>query len=334
MSTQALGVANIIREAAEWVVRLSADEVASSEHEAFRRWQAADPRHAEAVASMSALIGEVEFLRADSGSTVARAALRAGLGARQKRSKKIAAVAAAVLCCFLASWLGLSSYPPSYLMADIRTGIGEWHSHQLPDGTSITLSGSSAVNVHYAKHERRLSLVQGEVLVEVARDPERAFLVETEHGSIRALGTRFVVRREAGKTQLLMLESSTAVQSDMQRKAASPANTVVVEGQGVNITVSGVSPIETVDVRSVADAWRFHQLVVHDRPLAEVLDELSRYRRGYISYAPEDIATLRVSAVLPLDDTDKALQLLQSTLPIQLSTTTRWMVNVRLRADE
>ena len=38
------------------------------------------------------------------------------------------------------------------------------------------------------------------------------------------------------------------------------------------------------------------------------------------------LAGLRVSAVLPLDDTDRALQLIADTLPLQIKTYTPWLV--------
>ncbi|HTJ97117.1 MAG TPA: DUF4880 domain-containing protein, partial [Rhodocyclaceae bacterium] len=52
----------VVQKAAEWIVRLSDDDANASDHEAFLRWQAADPRHAEAVSGMRSLIGELESL--------------------------------------------------------------------------------------------------------------------------------------------------------------------------------------------------------------------------------------------------------------------------------
>jgi transmembrane sensor len=84
-----------------------------------------------------------------------------------------------------------------------------------------------------------------------------------------------------------------------------------------------------VDPASLDAAWHRHQLVVTDQPLADVLDALSRHRPGKILYDRQQIAALRVSAVLPLDDTDRALRLLHSSFPtLRLRTLTPYLVMV------
>lgn len=69
--------------------------------------------------------------------------------------------------------------------------------------------------------------------------------------------------------------------------------------------------------------------MVNDRPLSEVLDELARQRPGRIQYDRARIDGIRVSAVLPLDDTDRALQLLVANFPqLRVRTLTPYLVLV------
>ena len=270
----------IAEQAAAWIISLTGDEAAG---------------RAEARAALSAA------RRPAGKGSAARAARRA--------TATIAVLAAALLVGAVA--LGLPSWQPAVLLADVRTGAGEWQTRVLADGSRITLSGGSAVDQQFTATRRVLKLLQGAVLVDVARDPERPFLVQTEEGSIRALGTRFVVERGAGGTDLAMLESKTEARA---ADSLAPA-TVVAAGEKVRITAGGVGRSSAVDQHSVADAWRDHQLVVQNRPLAEVLDALARQRRGVIKYDRRQIAAMRVSAVLPLDDTERALQLLLDSFP-------------------
>lgn len=192
----------------------------------------------------------------------------------------------------------------------MHTSTGEWQTHTLPDGSRITLEGASAVDLHFDAQQRLVELRQGAILVDVATDAARPFVVESRGSRMRALGTRFVVERNSEVTQLTLLESSVAVQH-----GAEPSATSIHAGQSVRITPEALGPIENIDVRSVADAWKFRQLVVRNRPLAEVLDQLARQRPGCIHYDRAQIEHIRVSAVLPLDDTDRALQLLQASFP-------------------
>lgn len=69
-------------------------------------------------------------------------------------------------------------------------------------------------------------------------------------------------------------------------------------------------------------------LVVDDRPLNQVLAELSRYRYGRIIYNENEMAGLRVSGVYALDDTDRTLAVLLATTPIRIKQYTPLLVVV------
>ncbi|MCC6301428.1 MAG: FecR domain-containing protein [Gammaproteobacteria bacterium] len=334
MSTRALdaiGDDALDAQAADWIVRLTADDVAerARARAGFEAWRRTSPRHAEAAASMESLIARVEGMRAQ--ARPARAALDAARPRGRRRGQVRRAATALMMAFALALPVGfaLQAWPPSYLLADMRTTTGEWREDILEDGTRLTLSGASAVNLRFDAERRTVELVRGEVLIEVARDPARPFLVETAHGRIRALGTRFVVRRQAEDTVLTMLESRVSVRTAARRTAAGEDEVLVGAGQRVHIRADGVGPVEAVDARGVSDAWRFHQLVVQGRPLPEVLDELGRHRPGLIRYDRERLQDIHVSAVLPLDDTGRALELLAASFPaLRIRTLTPYLVMV------
>ncbi|KCB30966.1 fec operon regulator FecR domain protein [Bordetella hinzii L60] len=58
-------------------------------------------------------------------------------------------------------------------------------------------------------------------------------------------------------------------------------------------------------------------------PLADFLDELSRYRPGVLRW-DEALDGLRVSGVFSLRDTDAALRALADALPLRVARYTRW----------
>jgi transmembrane sensor len=319
--------------AAEWIVSLTGDDEAERLRalSAFDAWKRADPRHAAAAAHMEHLIGDVRALRR-SGAYDARAA-RTALDAPRVRSrrsgpaKRAQAALAIALLVAVCGGMALPSLSPRYLLADLRTSSDGWETRVLSDGSRITLRGTSAVNIRFDDTHRTIELVRGEILVEVAKDRARPFVVDTADGGIRALGTRFTVDREAQGTELTMLESRVTVWSG----AAPPASgaTLVSAGERVHFTASGVGRVEPVDARGVSDAWQFHQLVVDRLALPDVLDQLSRHRPGRIAYDRAQLEAIRVSAVLPLDDTDRALQLLAARFPqLRVRTLTPYFVLV------
>ena len=311
-------------QAARWIVQLSADDPAERDtaRAGYAAWKAADPLHATAAAGMEKLLLQLSTVREPAGGNPrpARAALTA-IAPKRLRLRQLAA-ASAVAVLVLSGALVFSERP-AYLLADLRSPTGQWRTHTLTDGSRLTLGSNSAVNVHFDAGERHVELVRGDILVNVAKDAQRPFIVDSGQAAIRALGTRFSVRREGGATILSMLESKVSAQVPHHPAA------VVQAGQRARITGDGVGPLTAIDAASLQDAWRAHQLVVDDLPLAEVLDELARHRPGQLHYDRAQIAGIRVAAVLPLDDTDKALQLLIDNFPqLRIRMLTRYLVMV------
>ena len=322
-------------QAAQWLVQLSGDDEQASATAAagFAAWKAADPRHAAAAAGMERLLAQLDGLRDQAGGSMgpAGAGLAAAVARPPSRVRRHAAsvlglVLGIALVLAVPAWLALQHCSPAYLLADIRAAGGEWHSRTLADGSRITLNGGSAVNVRYDGARRVVELVQGEILVDVAKDARRPFDVETAQGSMRALGTRFVVTRDSDTTVLSMLESRVAVRAANKAQAAP---TEVVAGERVRIDATGVGPVEQVDPAAISDAWRLHQLVVDNQPLSNVLEQLGRQRPGRIVFNRAALDGIRVSAVLPLDDTDRALHLLLTNFPqLRIRTVSRYLVLV------
>lgn len=307
----------VLREAAQWLVRLDGG-ASAAEQQAFRQWLAADPQHLHAV---QALQGSLAPLR-ELPRGPARAALNRALPPSRGRRAAKALLLAAVLGLPLA--LLLERLPPAYWLADLRTDAGQWRAQALPDGSEVRLDGRSAVDLQFDAHTRTLFLRQGEILVSVAKDASRPFVVQTEHGRIQALGTRFVVEKAEHATRLAMLESSTQVRS------AGP--TVVVRaGQQVWLNPSGAGVVQPLDGAALEQAWDKHQLLIEDQPLPQVLERLARNRAGYLLFDRQALEHLNVTAVLPADDSDSALRLLARSLPLEVRQYTPWVTRVSLR---
>lgn len=329
---------DVVNQAAEWIVRLSDDDLTLADLAAlqaeFEQWQQTSPHHAEAARKMLAVIEQSKWIRTTAHPAAAHATMEASLAKKRRttRARKLGAMLILIAALALPAWIFFQHYPPAYLLADVRTGTGQWHTRALTDNSTITLNSTSAANFHFDATQRNLELVHGEILIDVSADPIRPFQVKTRHGRIRALGTRFIVHLDDETTTLTMLESKAAVTRhapDRQRQTGNTAETLTLDaGQRVQFSNRWIGAIENVNIREISDAWKFRHLVVENRPLPEVLDELSRYRTGLIHYNTQALEHMKVSAVLPLDDIDTALYLLTRSFPIQVHTITPWLVIV------
>ena len=172
-------------------------------------------------------------------ATPDRPASRRPLRDRRRASLVRAAVAVAVVLGSV--WAGLayegrSPAPPP--AAEIWTaGPTQNATLSLADGTRIRLA-SRTVLTQPDPTVRRFVL-SGVARFEVARDPERPFVVETPHGSTRVLGTTFTVRARLGDeaTTVAVEEGRVAV-----RSARADGEVVLGAGEFARAR-SGVRPV-------------------------------------------------------------------------------------------
>jgi len=317
----------VLREAAQWLVRLNSGRADASDRAACDAWRHADPAHEQAwqrAERLSQKFGAVP------------AALGLPVLARQARSNRRAAMRTLALLTTAApaAWLGWRLAPWDTWTADHSTAIGERREVRLADGSSVWLDTNSAIDVRFDGARRVLRLRAGAIAVRTAPDKlspghARPFVVDTVQGTLRALGTRFTVRqyghpgdgRASPAVQLAVTEGAVEV---TLRGATEPVLTVPA-GRQSTLSDQGASSLAAVSPDS--QAWTQGVLYAENMRLADFCSELSRYRPGMLHCAPE-VADLRISGVFQLRDTDYVLSMVASTLPVRLVTRTRFWVTV------
>ena len=308
--------AGVLDAAIAWQLCLDADEGSAVERAEFARWYGAHEEHARAWTQLGML-----DRRFSSATGPARTALIKSREGLHRRVRKLGnGLASIALVCGLGLFVGDRYVPLGYWVADQRTGTGEQRTLHLSDGTQIELNTHSAVDVEFDEKTRRIVLIDGEILIETGHGDARPFIVETREGSMRALGTRFLVKREVAGTRLSVLQSAVAAHPQAYRQEQ-----IFSAGQQVLIQRDRLGPQQALTAD--ADAWTRGMLVVENVRLGEVIGELARYRKGYLGVDPQ-VADLRITGSFPLNDTDLALTALLPTLPVRIERRTSWWTTV------
>lgn len=308
----------LIDEAAQWMALLQSGDVSRQERAAFEAWRAADPRHQQIIEQMG---GGLSLLRHSDLRGVPRESLLHSLNAPSSRRRFISGSLSVLGIAVLAGLLG-RRYGWLPEAGELSTGTGERRAFTLEDGSALTLNARSRVVPRFDSVERLLDLRSGELLVDVAKNPARPFVVETGHGRMRALGTTFLVQRAEDATRLVMLHSQVEVVT------SSGVRQVVEAGESLLFNERQILSLERS--KGQESAWVQGRLEVRDRPLSEVIDSLRNYRRGILHLSPE-VAGLRLSGLFPLDDSDRTLQLLERSLPIRVTRHNPYWVSVEAR---
>jgi transmembrane sensor len=317
--------------AIDWMVQLQSGEATAADAERHRAWREADPRHAQAWAQVTgAMQRSVVPLRTSSDSIAAPQNLQALQNAkaakaallRPPRRRAMRAMLGVAGFGLATGWLLQRQWPVAALMADLRTGTGERQRLTLADGSELVLNARSAVDTAFNSSTRLVHLRAGGLIASVTADAIRPFCVQTTHGTVQALGTRFLVRHEEDATVAVVLQHSVRI------RTAGGEELSLLEGEAARF---GTEHISRLPAGQTAQAsWERGMLSAADQPLGEVIAALRPYREGFIRISPE-AARLRVLGGFPLDNTDRAIESLAQTLPIRVTRYGSWLVVIDIR---
>ncbi|MBK5438143.1 FecR domain-containing protein [Pseudomonas sp. TH32] len=307
----------ILGEAADWMVQLQSGSATDEDRRAIAQWQGRSAQHAQAWQRAQAILGDFNTVPAAiAGDTLKRIGRKKPLGRRQALGLLLAAGPA--------TWLAYRQLPWQQWTADQHTAIGEQKNLTLPDGTRLLINTGSSLNIAFSEQVRRIELLKGEVLITTAKDAaHRPFIVQTRHGTARALGTRFSVRVGEQRSRVAVTEGAVELLPEHASQGV-----IVKAGEQGAFSADGVAAVEPLDISALT--WENGMLLAQHMRLADLLDELGRYRAGVLR-CHDSVANLTVSGAFSLHDTDASLHLLQETLPVTVSSLTGYWVTVEPR---
>lgn len=311
---------HIALKAVEWMVEIK-DSSDAGLHQQLADWLDQHPDHRRAwqrIAEVNAGLGGMSSsLSSTMGKALAQAAIAAPQSLGRRRAVKLLST---LLFASGAAWTVSKTERWTDTWADAYTGVGEYKTLQLADGTQLMLNTNSAVDIRYSSERRDIALLRGEVMIATAKDARPMQLV-TRHGSMQPLGTRFNVRLDQHFTRLAVLEGKVAVSA----LTLPQPEVILLAGEQIMFNAQELGHRHVLNERSLS--WVDGMLVVSQMRLQDFVQELSRHRSGVLRCDPA-LAELKVSGSFPLADTDLILKNLSSIFPLKLQYITRYWVNL------
>ncbi|HBO0587434.1 TPA: FecR family protein, partial [Pseudomonas aeruginosa] len=141
----------------------------------------------------------------------------------------------------------------------------------------------------------------------------------TAEARLHAGAARFNVRQEMAATRVAVLAGRVEL-SPLHGRGR-----WLESGESVRLGTDGEARRLAFD--GLPDAWTRGMLMADRMPLAEVLAELARYRRGLLRCDPQ-LARLAVSGAYPLLDLRRTLGMLQATYPLKVRGVTDYWISL------
>jgi transmembrane sensor len=291
-------------QAEEWLLHLRSGKVTQQDLEAFRLWCADHPQMAHDLRKtwthLRTASARVAQREAATGVSKGRNAGRENA----LRPGRRAFVGFAVMAG--ASWLAIR--PPfqlwpaiGELTADYRTGTGEQKRIALAEDVTVNMNTQTRIDVLPVSARqgasRGINLLAGEAEV-IARATTSAqdFVVVAGSGRLQAQRAQFDVRRTVDQVCVTCISGSLSLVHPQRSLMLSAGEQLVYDDHNVHRVASVDSSIVT--------AWRRGVLVFNGVPLAQVIDEINRYRPGKVILRNASLGTASVEAQSPITRLD------------------------------
>ena len=266
------------QEAAEWLTRLNVPNIQSEDLDAFSAWRA-DPDNKAAYERLEDLSNSLRSLENDPDiEAVAAAAMQPTSNDNGKRvvwRRGYFVIGTAIAALLIGGVSAVFVWrQPTY-----STQVGQTFSASLDDGSRVILNTDTQIRVYYSAGERRIELLRGQALFEVAHNAARPFIVSAGDTETRALGTKFEVRRVGESVRVTLTQGSVEITD----RDTPTAKWKLTPGQALALpprAPQAAKPI-AVDTKA-ATSWTTGDLTFQDVSLAEAVAELNRYSRRKI----------------------------------------------------
>lgn len=295
-----------VKQAIDWEVLLSSGDATEAELRHFHAWLAEKESNAAAWASLQRKLNPLKALDGKAAGA-ASAALRSPGPKRRALLKTGTALGLIAL-----TGIGTRHLVHRYgLDADYRTA-SNMQQVALSQSVQMTVGAGTRVYTVSRVDGRSVRMERGQIALEQTRNTAApsSLTIATPQGTITTRGHAISVD----------LFDTHGVMS--------------TKGAGALIRVPGRGEQQVAD----GSTWRFGEngfrrlpesaedifawtdgiIVVEDRPVSDVIDDLRRHRAGVVYFPPEALQR-RVSGVFPLNDIDGSLRQVADTLHLNLS---------------
>ena len=218
------------------------------------------------------------------------------------RKTQFLKIAASILFVIVVSFLGIE-----YLNFGIKhsfTTNKEIKNIVLPDGSTVILDAKTKVDIKYFKNKREVNIISGKALFDVAKNPNKPFIVNANMIKVEVLGTNFEVKNEEDKISVDVISGKVKVEENKDNKFEELA--ILTSGKRISFDKENNKIIlKDIDIKNIA-SWKDGILFFQDYSLKKSINEFRKYKDINI-FIDNNIKKYMISGSFKIDEFDKFL---------------------------
>jgi len=237
------------------------------------------------------------------------------LGDQKKRSLKslymsISAIAAVLLVGVLLFFFVKN---PEDTLVAVSSGNTQ-KMVSLPDGSAVWLNKESSLSYpeNLDGRERTVSLV-GEAYFEVAKNPEKPFVVSVNGATVTVLGTAFNIKSAHDNVTLSVTEGRVSFAKNENKK-------ILVKGHEAELIDNAIVVRDNYKTENFL-AWKTKKMSFNNIPLGKIANELSNYFGISIQVKDSSLAQEKLKLNVTVASIEESFDMLHEMLGVSADST-------------
>ncbi|QKF67716.1 sigma factor regulatory protein, FecR family [Arcobacter venerupis] len=189
---------------------------------------------------------------------------------------------------------------------------------QLPDGSNIFIDAKTNLNIEFYKGKREVTLNNGRVMFEVAKDENRVFIIKSGDINIEVVGTKFEVIHKKDITTINVEEGivktyfSSYFFDKQNEKLLTKENSITYSNFQGNINNQ-----EKINPEKIA-LWRENLISLNKVSLKDAFDEFSKYNDISTSFSSKEVENYLITAEFSSTQLEIFLKTISKIYPLKV----------------
>lgn len=227
------------------------------------------------------------------------------------------AAAILLIVCFSAFKIYDNNFAVQYSKT-FQTDKTNLANQQLPDGSSIFIDAKTNLNIEFYKGKREVTLNDGRVMFEVAKDENRVFIIKSGDINIEVVGTKFEVIHKKDTTTVNVEEGivktyfSSYFFDKQNEKLLTKENSITYSNFQGNINNQ-----EKINPEKIA-LWRENLISLNKVSLKDAFDEFSKYNDISTSFSSKEVENYLITAEFSSTQLEIFLKTINKIYPLKI----------------